>query len=467
MPQAATVELPKRLPLVIAPGNRDTTSAKDSKLVNCYVEKQDDGETWLYRRAGTLRSSQPTGGAAAGMGMFNWLGDIYSAFGTHLYKNGASVGTIDATGGVYHFASCLGATPKLQLGNGVKAYNYDAGAGLVQITDGDFPSAFQKGWAFVDGTTYVLRPDAGIQGDDINTPTSWDPLNVLIAQITPDKGVYLAQQLVYAVALKQWSAEVFYDAGNATGSPLGTVQGARASFGCVTGDSVQSIDDILIWVCTNQSSSTQVIKMEGLKTEVISNYAIERLLDSVDFTTTYSLQFKNIGHRFYVLTVKAANLTIVYDLDEKRWHQWTDANGNYFPFVAVTYDQTTLNHQFQHESDGYIYLASESYFLDQTSLIPVDIVTPNFDGGTRRGKMMNMMQFIGDQVAGSTLQVRFNDSDYDATKWTNYRSVDLGQKQPQLMNCGTFKRRATHIHHACNTSFRLQAVDLALDLCVL
>lgn len=467
MPQASTIELPKRLPLVISPENRSTSSAKDSKLVNCYVEKQDDGETWLYRRTGTLRSSSPPTIARNGYGMFNWLGDVYSIFNDVLYKNGVNVGVVDNTNGVYHFISCLGATPKLVLGNGVKAYTYDSGAGLVQITDGDFPAAFVKGWAYIDGTIYVMKANANIQGSDINDPQSWDPLNVIVAQITPDQGVYLAQQLVYAVALKQWSAEVFYDAGNATGSPLGTVQGARASFGAVVADSVQSIDDILVWVCTNQSSSTQIIKMEGLKVEIISNYAIERLVDSADFSVTYSMQFKSTGHRFYILTVKNNNLTLVYDLDEHRWHQWTDTNGNYFPFVATTYD-SSMNHQFQHETDGYIYLASEDYYTDNaTSVIPVDIVTPNFDGGTRRGKTLPMMFFVADQVAGSTLQVRSNDFDYDTTKWTNFRDVDLGQKQPQLDNNGTFKRRAYNFHHACPTAFRLQAVDLALDLCTI
>lgn len=466
MPQAQTVDLPKRLPLVITPENRADTTSKDARLVNCYMEKMPGDGQWIYKRAGTLRSSQPSGGTANGYGMFNWLGDIYAVFGNKLYKNGVAIaGTVDTTNGVYRFTSCLGATPKLVLGNGVKAYTYDSGAGLVQITDVDFPAAFVKGWAYLDGTLYVGTTAARIQGSDLNDPQAWDPTNVLVAQIEPDGGVALAKQLVYVVILKQWSAEIYYDAGNATGSPLGSVQGAKVNYGCISQDSVQSIDGTLIWVSTNQSASVQVLKLENLKAEIVSIPSIERLLDDADFSAgnVFSLQFKNVGHRFYILTLKNNNITLVYDLNENTWHQWTDKDGNYFPFVASTYD-ANMEHYFQHETDGYIYVVDERYYTDNGNPITVDIYTPNFDGGTRRRKQMNMLEFVADQVEGSTLQVRSNDFDFETTRWSNFRLVDLSKKRPLLMNCGTFRRRTYNLRHQSQTSFRIQAVEMQLDL---
>ena len=95
--------------------------------------------------------------------------------------------------------------------NALEAWFFPEGGAWTQITDGDFPTTFVKGWAYLDGTTYVARPDAGIQGDALNDPQTWDPLNVIIAQIEPDKGVGLAKQLVYVVIFKQWSTEIYYD----------------------------------------------------------------------------------------------------------------------------------------------------------------------------------------------------------------------------------------------------------------
>lgn len=465
MPQAQTVQVPKRWPLVALPANRAALPDKDARLINCYVEKTPEDDYWIYKRPGLAKSVQPAGGAAAGLGMFNWLGDKYSVFANKLYKNGVAIaGTVDSTAS-YRFTSCLGATPRLQLGNGVKAYNYDAGGGLVQITDADFPSVFVKGWCYLDGTTYVGTPSATIQGSDINDPTSWSALNYLTAQIEPDKGVALAKQLVYCVIFKQWSTEIFYDAGNATASPLGAVQGAKVNFGCVNADSVQSIDGILIWVCTNQSASTQVIMMEGLKAQIISTDPVERLLDDASFQgTVYSMQFKTGGHRFYIVTSVMANITLAYDLDQKMWSQWTDVNGNYWPFVSSTYDSTTLRHEFQHESDGYIYLLNETYTTDAGATITADLYTPNFDGGVYRRKQLNMLKFEADQTPGSILQVRFNDHDYDPTKWSNFRNVDLGQKEPRLANNGTFVRRAYHFRHQSPTTMRIKAAELQIDL---
>lgn len=468
MPQAQSVQIPKRLPLLIDPENRAETADKDSRLVNGYIERMGQEEYQIYRRPGLAQHSQPSGGAATGRGVFQWRGDLYAIFGNTLYKAGvAVVGTVDTTNGVYRFDSCLGATPKLQLGNGVKAYNYDSGGGLVQITDGDFPSAFCKGWAYLNGTTYVARSDSGgVQGSEINDPTDWDPLNIIIAQIEPDINIALNKQLVYAIVFKQWSVEVFYDAQNPAGSPLGRVEGAKVDYGCASADSVQKLDSSIFWITANQSPLKQVAVMRATKSDIVSTPAVDRLLSAWDYTTIYSWQLMINGHRFYVITSKLSNMTLAFDLDQKHWSQWTDTNGNYLPIVSSTYTpagQAIL----QHESNGYLYTASPAQYTDAGSLITVDIYAPNFDGGTRRGKQLNAMFFNADQVPGSTLYVRSNDYDYLADKWSVFRPVDLSVERPSLTQEGTFMRRAYNLRHRADTWFRISSVDLQMDICAI
>lgn len=464
MPQAQTMQMPKRFPLVAAPDNRDSSTAKDAKLVNGYVEKDPlTGDWQLFKRPGTLLQSQPSGGAATGRGIYNWFGAIYSVFGTTMYKNLVSKGTVDGTNGSYKFSQSSGATPRLVLGNGVKGYTYEDGGGLVQITDGDFPSAFYKGWAYLDKTTYIMKSPNVILGSDLDLPTSWDPLNSINAQIRPDTGVGLGQQLVYVIAFKQFSTEIFYDAANATGSPLGTVQGAKVNWGCASIDSVQDIDGMLFWVATNEEAAPQIIMMKELRPEIISTPAVERLIGNADFSQVYSWAFKESGHYFYGLTLVPENLTLVYDAREKQWAQWTDMSGNYFPMCSAT-KGTTNNSLFQHATNGKIYTIDSSYVNDDGDLIQVDLVSPNTDLGTKRRKLMNVLEFVGDQVAGSVMQVRFNDNDYDPAKWSNFRNVDLSKKRPILTQCGTFSRRATHLRHRCNTAFRISAAEMQIDL---
>ena len=459
-----TVDIPKRLPLVAAPGNRAEDTTKDGRLVNCYVEKLEDGSGYrVYKRPGTTRSSQPSGGAATGRGVWNWSGNFYSLFGNTAYKGASSIGTIDTTNGAYKFAMTLGATPRLVMGNGIYGYTYDGTATFAQIADVDFPAAFVKGWAYLDGTTYVMKANAEVRGSDIEDPTSWALLNVIVARIEPDPGVALGKQLVYVIAFKQWTTEAFYDAANTTGSPLGTVQGAKVNKGCASADSVVDIGGALYFLAQNRESGVQVGCINGLKYEDISTKPIERLLQTADFTTVYAFGISIDGHAFYVVTMKNSNLTLAYDIDEKMWPQWTDASGNYFPFVSAATSTTGVT-TLQHESDGYLYTMTTTTYGDNGSPIVSDIYLPQFDAGTKRSKTLSAMLFDADRVEGSVLKVRCNDGDYYTSQWTDFREVDLGASVPMLTDEGSFERRAYHFRHESLTPLGLKAVDLQIDI---
>jgi hypothetical protein len=386
-----------------------------------------------------------------------------------MYKNGTALsGTLDTTNGVYRFNSCLG-TPLLQFGNGVKAYNCTVGDTITEITGGaNWPTTQRKGWGYINGTTYVMDALAKIRGcDSLNRPDLWtDTLNTITAQIEPDPGIALAKQLVYIIALKGWTTEVFYDQKNATASPLGPVEGAKIPYGCANQDSVRELDDTLFWVSMNRSSSAQVIMLDNLKATVVSTKPIERLLGDATLSTMASFAFKFEGHAFYGFTLTTDNLTLVYDATDKLWSQWTDASGNYWPIVSSTFNSTG-GRVLQHATNGKLYLLDAAYLTDDGDTITMDLYTPNFDGGVRRRKHMKVMEFIGDQTPGSIIQVRTNDHDYATTKWSNFRKVDMSQKKPTLTDCGTFMRRAHHLRHQSNTRLRLQAVEMQIDLGVL
>lgn len=455
--------LPPRLPLYATFTNRDETLDKDARLVNGYVEKDALGEFNVIKRPGlSLHSS--IGGA--GQGVYNWRGDIYAVFGGYLYKNGVSLGAVDATGGVYSFDQILGGTPKLTLNNGVYGY-YTDGATLTKVTDVDFPSStvLRKGISYLNGVAYVLDVTANIHGSDANDFSAWDPLNFIVAQIEADRGVRLAKQLVYILALKEWTTEVFHDAGNSTGSPLAAVEGALMEFGCGHADSVQDMDDTLFFLSSTRAGSKAVHMISKLKVQQISTPALDRVLEQADYSGgVYSWSARVGGHKFYALTVVSSNITFVYDVEIKEWYQWADTNGNYLPWVSATADsagQVIV----QHATNGKLYYLTPSAFTDDGELFTLDGYTPNVDLGTRQKKALSRMLFTADKVSGSILEVRHSDKDY--ANWTPFRQVDLGHEQPMLTRCGSFSRRAWNFRHRCNTRLRLRAVDLFVDLGVL
>lgn len=446
---------PSRIPLFSPLGNRGFTLDTDARIYNGFAEKSADGsEIWVYKRPGTSIQNSPST-AATGRGSFFWDGDVYSIFGGTLYKNTTSLGAVNASG-FYTFTSCLGATPKLFLKNTQHAYTYDGGAGLVEVTDGDYPSATVNGCAYLDGTIYVMTPAAAIWGSDENDPQSWTADNFILAQIEPGAGVALGKQLVYLVATKVDSSEVFYDAGNASGSPLGPVQGSKSGFGNGTSNSLARGGDDLFWISTTTEGEFQVIMMSKVHPEVISTPQIERILRNVITSFSYAFAFRVMGHRFYVLTFVSANLTLVFDVQSVSWYIWTDPNGNYWPYCSATHDNTGLP-LLQHESNGSMYTISEAQFSDGGSAYALTLYTPPFDGGLRLVKSVSSCEFIADKLA-ATLSISWSDDDYQT--FSTPITLGLNQDRPMWNDGSSFRRRAYKV--VCNDSvlLRLKFIEM-------
>jgi hypothetical protein len=320
-----------------------------------------------------------------------------------------------------------------------------------------------------------------IFGSNLNDPTNWNPLNVIAASSNADLGTAIAKQLSYVVAFKQDTTQVFFNNSNPTpGSPLSPVPDSQIPLGCCAGYSVKQIDNTLLWLSSNETVSPQLVQMDNLVPKVVSTPPVERLLDGflsggqVPVNMRNDLNawvFKHDGHRFYGLTCLSQNITLIYDLDQKAWAIWTDASGDYFPILGTSYlgavgGGVGGSHLVQHTTAGNVYVIDSATEVpnDLGSLVPVDIYTPNFDGGVDKSKLLNILHFVADQTPGSTVNIRYNDNDYAADKWTNFRNIDLNQERPFIDNDGSFYRRAYHLRHRCNTALRIKSGDLLLGL---
>jgi hypothetical protein len=483
--QAQTVELPKRLPLITQPSNRNSKFQKDSRLVNAFAERdQIDGGYTIEKRVGL--SAQVYETVPDGRGMYFWNVGVTDqkvavVSGTNLYFIIAGLGP---HGGGLHIV-LLGSAPQLQggrvrfqpfqasppllvFGAGQGITYYTDGNTITAITDPNFPATAVPGIVCLDGTGYVMDNKGIIYSTtNLNDPTAWNPLGNLPANAEPDGGIVLAKQLVYVVAIKQWTTEFFYDAGNPIGNPLGLVQGALLNYGCVDAETLQELNGVLFWVTQQNSgsgnpTSPQVIRLENLSPKIVSTPAIDRLL-AQNNTGWESFAFQFAGHSYYGLTMLGVNLTLVYDIGQNLWYQWTDANGNYWPVVSLATDMAG-NYLVQNlTSGGITYLGDDdTYPSDSGEICPVDIYTPNFDADVNRSKSLYQMWIDGDQQAGSYLLLRVSDDDYQT--WSNFRRFDLSIKRPYITDCGSFERRAFHFRHPVATPFRVENVDLSMDL---
>lgn len=494
MPQR--IELPDRFPLYAPLATRDDVVplTKDSRLFNGYVEfDPEDKQYWIYKRPG-MRPNLffPTIGNGSGCGIYQspriaGVSNLVTVTGSTLRVGNTIVGTVAGQAGnlPYTFETITSNPLTIILVGPFNQYLVDPNAQTVVEITANIPAvpfAFNlpnlvPGVAYLDGTTYVMDVSGNIWGSNLNDGFNWNPLNSIAANATSDQGVAIAKQLSYIIAFKQSTTQVFANNSNpAPGSPLSPVPDSQIPLGCFAPYSVKVIDNSLFWVSSNETVSPQVVQMDALVPKVISTPAVERILKGAEVSTEFggggliSWVLKQSGHRFYGMNIQNLNLCLVYDIDQQAWYVWTDFLGNAYPVLGTSY-QGALG---QGISAPIIAQLSNGKIMDIDSanvfpndngvLVPVDIYTPNFDGGVDKIKMLNLLRFHGDQVAGSTLNVRYNDDDYDPSKWSNFRNVDLSQKRPYIDNEGSFYRRAYHFRHLCNTAFRIKSGSLLLGI---
>lgn len=196
---------------------------------------------------------------------------------------------------------------------------------LTQVTDGDYPALTVPGSAYLDGYFFVMTPAGEIYNSALEDPLSWGALDFISAEIEPDDAVALGKHMNYVVAFKSTTTELFYDAANASGSPLARLSNAAIQVGCANGYSIAALDAGLFFISKFRSNQKSVhyFPKDGLQPVEIANPSIKRILTAADTTTVHCFAAQLNGHSFYVITLPTEGLTLAYDLTTQTWAQWT------------------------------------------------------------------------------------------------------------------------------------------------
>lgn len=500
--QARSMQIPKRWPLVNTLDSRDGEFLKDARLVNAYAEKSPMSKDYHVIKRPGFALTTVIDGSGPGQGIVTYpyvqttgSNPFLGINAVTLYVTGGIAFSLvtDSQGGLhgpvnlgavafnsgtkFQFLGIPGGVNSLIIFGGDNrtavgsnsCYVYRNGA-LTHLTAGDgtnFPSNTVPGFAYLDGFVYVMDNSGTIwETTNQNVVTgagSWDATGFITAASDADIAVQLSRQLIYIVAIKTWTTQFYYDAGNTTGSSLSPVPGALYNFGCIDSDTFQNLDGTLLWATQSKEGTFRIVLIENLNDRFVSTPAVEKQLALGPGSTWYSQAYQLAGHRFYVITNLTTNVTMVFDIGENLWYLWTDYQGNYFPVVDRCAAPDGGEWQ-QIGSNGNVYQVNADYVYpnDSGNIVPVDIYTPNFDAGVDRIKTLSQMRFNADQTPGSKLFVRFSDNDYQS--WNNFRQIDLSRTRPILNDEGSFYRRAYHFRHYANTKLRIRSVDLQMDI---
>jgi len=332
-----------------------------------------------------------------------------------------------------------------------------------------FPSGpYVSGAVFLDNYVFIGTSTNRIYNSNLGDPTSWNALNYLTFEQTTDTLVGIVKHLNYLVAMGKSSMQFFYDAANATGSPLAVSQSYTNEIGCANGDSIVSTTNTVLWIGSTKTHGRSVYLLDGVSPIKISTDSVDKHLEADDMSKVTAFCYKFNGHTLYVLTLHNTNQTLVFDLDEKMWYTWTQyAQASNDQPSPGAYVESYFRPSFYAEVNNLPYVLDDDvavlYYFDVNTYqdngqpIYCRTVTDIMDNGTTKRKFYGRLEIIGDKVAG-VMQVRHSGDDYRS--WSNFRAVDLNASRAQLYLGGADRRRAWEFLVTSNCPLRLDAAEI-------
>lgn len=348
-----------------------------------------------------------------------------------------------------------------------EAHAYD-GTSFIKITNANYPATTVRGIVYLDGTYYVMTPNAEIFGSDLENVLQWSALNVIKCNSEPDGGVCLARQLNLVVAFNKYSTEFFYDAANPVGSPLSPYTSSFLEIGCAVAESVTQMDNNLIFMSQGRQKGRSIQVLQGTVPSKISTVFVDKILEGDDLVNVRAYYIKLSGHGFYILQLPTSNITLVYDFDTQLWGKWTRITAftdeNTFTEVPFSISGYTTNGSadlVQDSTTGSIYALSLDTHKDDGFPIHMQIVTPLYDGGLNQFKFFSKIELIGDKNVGKKAFLSYSDDDY--LSWSTKRPIDLGTPRSSLNRLGSSRRRAFKLECFEDDLIRFSNLEITLE----
>jgi hypothetical protein len=347
-----------------------------------------------------------------------------------------------------------------------------SGAYVTAALNG-FPTGnLVPGAPYLDTYTVIASPNGEIFTSNPNNPTSWNALNYITAESDPDTLIGIAKHLNYIVAFGTRSIDWFYDNGNYPGSPLTNAPSYKIELGCANGDSLVSFENTVFWVGTSKDLGPSVYSIAGTAPIKSSTPYIDRILQTSNLTDIRAFSMKVNGHTFYVLTLHDINVTIVFDLNENTWVQWSSwALGDADSGVPGVYAEQYFRPSFfvgtgeiyylLNDDTGVLYNLSANVYNDDGAPIYYRSVTDLLDSGTTKRKFYQRVEIVGDKI-GATMNIRHTDNDYNT--WSPYRTVNLSAGRSQIYQTGQARRRAWEFLCTDNAPLRLLAAEVDFNI---
>jgi len=305
----------KMLKLVSELNSRGSSTSTDVDYLNCYPEilsskVTQQSEITLRKRHGSTSLVSLATTTTRGVHYWEDQDKLFVAQSDDVYVYNMPAGTLAATlSGVFPtttsgdvgFTEFLydDGTVKLVVTDGTTLSTIDSSNTVVSSADVDMPVHLPQ-LVYLDGYLFMVKVNtADLYNSDLNDPLAYTTGNFISSEMFPDKVTALRKLNNYLVLFGSDSIEYFWDAANASGSPLQRNDTPIKLAGLIGG--IAQLGNKIYFLGDNNKSEASIFVMEDFKVTQVSSEAIRRYLTASVATTAYANIVSMDGHDFYVL----------------------------------------------------------------------------------------------------------------------------------------------------------------------
>ena len=350
---------------------------------------------------------------------------------------------------------------------------------FTEITDAQFTGLNHAGKSeFLDGYMLKMTTNNRIYNSDLNSVSAWTADQYTPKNIQQDNPAGLARLGQIVLAFGENTVEAFYNAGNASGSPLGRLPqlntkiglgGQMTTFFRGTAGVRHYYAEVggKLYFQGQEAGglpSRGIYAFNGSRFEKVSTIYIEKLLS--DGTVYAMWPFGINGKIGLAISLSGVSTNpqrwLMFFPDVNDWFEWTSAafqpansGANFLGIGGL--DSANKLARFEGSTVSW-----QDTLGTITSLFTETIQFKIPQDGNHRKRMI-MAGVIGDtSTSASTLNAEFSDD--DGVTWSTARGIDMTQiNKKQIYRCGSFGSRFVRLTHASNNECRLEKFIARID----
>jgi len=466
----------KDVELIMAMDNRDAAGTKDVIALNGFYDIVQDKATktnkYVFMKREGLIAYPFESPSAVIRGIFYWEEEnkYFVAYDNKIAIVTASTGAlvttvtpfITTTGEVgwteFYFAS---GDVKIVACDGSRIITIDSSNVVVNSTSPDLPTPMKPNVVYLDGYLFVIKDGTSdIYNSNLDNPLLYTAGDFITAEMLPDTLVRISRLNNYLVAFGTASIEYFFDAANASGSPLNRNDTPLKQVGYLGG--LAAHDNAIYFVGQAANTEPQVMKVEDFRLEMIGSPPLRRYLEPN--TAFEGCIISQNGHNFYVL--KVGLITYCMDMDTGIWTRMAFKQTSVFQskFAQNMVINGVGNSSIVVlEGDTKMYYFSPNIYQDDGVNFTVTVQTEKQMFDTMHEKYMSRVLVVADRPpSNANLLISFTDDDYQT--YSTPRSVNLNQEAPILHRWGRFRRRAFKLDFTENAPHRVEKLEVDFNI---